>query len=67
MSEILKNKKFMQFGLLYMVLLSLMVDLPEKNWSNSPNFKNGPLVRAGIIVLYAILLIIIYKDKDFVN
>ena len=48
-------------------MLSLLVDLPNDNWSNSPDFKNGPLLRAGVIISYGLILGILYKDKDFIT
>jgi len=48
-----------------MFLLSLMVDLPEERWSEEPKYKNGPLTRLGLIIAYAGILCLIYKDKDF--
>jgi hypothetical protein len=50
-----------------MFLLSLLVDLPNKRWENSADFKNGPILRLAVIVLYGIILIVMYKDKDFVS
>jgi len=50
----------------YIVVVSLMVDLPEDNedWSLTPEFKNGPLTRVCLIILYTIVLFVLYKDKD---
>ena len=50
-----------------MVFISLMVDLPEENenWSITPEFKNGPITRFFIILLYAIVTFIIYQDQDY--
>ena len=49
-----------------MFFLSLMVDLPAENWSESPKYKNGPITRLGLIITFAVLLYLIYKDKDFI-
>lgn len=50
-----------------MFLLSLLVDLPAENWKNSPDFKNGPILRCGLIIFYFLCLIVLYKEKDFVH
>jgi len=43
-----------------------MFDRPEENedWELTPEFKRGPLIRVGIIILYTLVLVIIYKDQD---
>ena len=50
----------------YMIIVSLMFDLPEnnENWSITPEFKNGPIARVCMIVLYMIATFVIYKDED---
>jgi hypothetical protein len=52
-------------GLCYMLLVSFMSDLPEEseNWSEIPEFKNGPITRVALIVLYTIIVYIIYRDQ----
>jgi len=52
--------------LLYMIVVSLMVDLPEddEDWSLAPEFKNGPITRVCIIPVYMLVLLFIYKDQD---
>ena len=49
-----------------MLTVSLMVDSHEENenWTITPEFKNGPITRACIIVLYIIVIFVIYKDED---
>ena len=51
---------------LLILITSLMFDRPEENedWKLTPEFKRGPLIRVGIIILYTLVLVIIYKDQD---
>lgn len=64
-NEILKKERLMIIGLCYMLLVSFMSDLPEdsENWSEIPEFKNGPITRVCLMILYTIVLFIIYKDQ----
>ena len=51
---------------MYMIVISLMVDLPEDNedWSIAPEFKNGPITRASIILVYILVIFNVYRDQD---
>ena len=57
----------MIIGLCYMLLVSFMSDLPgdSEDWSAIPEFKNGPITRVCIILLYTIVLYTIYKDQQY--
>ena len=64
--EILKQKRLRLITWMYIIVVSLMVDLPEdnENWTLTPEFKNGPITRVCLIILYTLVLGVLYKDQD---
>jgi hypothetical protein len=51
--EILRQKRFRILIWVYVLILSLIYDLPEnnENWDITPEFKNGPIIRFCLILL----------------
>ena len=64
--EVLKQKRFRFVSWVYILIVSLMHDLPEnsENWSITPEFKNGPIIRFCLILLQTIVLFATYQDQD---
>ena len=64
--ELIKQKRFRIVTWCYIIVCSLLVDLPEndENWSLTPEFKNGPIARFCLIVVQTIVLVLVYRDTD---
>ena len=54
--------------LLFALLLNLWSDLPHSRWENSKvAYARGPACRLVLLITYASLLYLIYRDKDLVS